>query len=214
VPWVSTDLQTIHPEPTWGLAPDCEINGRCYRKLDPEYFAWLRSRMVEVKSAHQAGQVEAAAFDELRARFNELQEIAIALFGEKALQNAIRASGSADYRPPAADALSGHSGAKQPAFPEQAARPDGGRSRAGAEAAVDAIRNQALALGWTNERLYGRPASDQPGQGGDLVTALLRPGTRIGQITRRWIEIIGPPPHENVLRFYNPDVEQPWVGPA
>ena len=43
------------------------------------------------------------------------------------------------------------------------------------------------------------------------MTALLRPGTRIGQITRQWIEIISPPPHENTLRFYNPDVEQPWV---
>ena len=43
------------------------------------------------------------------------------------------------------------------------------------------------------------------------MTALLRPGTRIGQITRQWIEIISPPPHENTLRLYNPDVEQPWV---
>ncbi len=80
-----------------------------------------------------------------------------------------------------------------------------------AEAAVDAVRDRALELGWTHERLYGRPASDQPGQRGDLVTALLRPGTRVGQITRQWIAIISPPPHENSLRLYNPDVEQPWV---
>jgi hypothetical protein len=210
-PWVSTDLRMLRPEPTWRLAPDCEINGRCYRELDPEYFAWLRSRMIEVKSAHQAGRVEAAAFGELRTRFNGLQEIAIALFGERALQNAIRASGGTDYRPPVSDAFSEPLGAKQQELSEQATRLDGVRSRAGAEAAIDSIRDQALALGWTRERLYGRPASNQPGHPGDLVTALLRPGTRIGQITRQWIEIIGPPPHENVLRFYNPDVEQPWV---
>ena len=74
-PWVSTDLRILRPDPTWRLAPDCEINGRCYRKLDPEYFAWLRSRMVEVKAGFEAGRVSKAAFDELRRRFNELQEI-------------------------------------------------------------------------------------------------------------------------------------------
>ncbi len=210
-PWVSTDLRILRPEPTWNLAPDCEINGRCYRRLDPEYFAWLRSRMLEVKAAHKAGRVSQEAFDELRTRFNELQEIAIALFGEKALQEALRASGAADCRPPVADAFSGRSVAEQQAISEKAARPDSARSRAGAETAVDAIRDKALALGWTHERLYVRPASDQPGPRGDLVMALLRPGTRIGQVARQWIEIIGPPPHENVLRFYNPDVEQPWI---
>ena len=214
VPWVSTDLRILRPDPTWRLAPDCTVDARCYRKLDPEYFAWLRSRMLEVRAAHKAGRVSQAAFDELRRRFNELQEIAIALFGEMTLQNALRAFRVADYRPPAPDAFSGRSGAKEQAIPERAARPDGARLRAGAEVAVEAIRDQALALGWTHERLYGRPASDQPGQRGDLVTALLRPGTRIGEVTRQWIEIIGPPPYENILRFYNPDVEQPWVKPV
>ena len=211
VPWVSTDLRILRPDPTWRLAPDFAMDARCYRKLDPEYFAWLRSRMLEVSAAHKAGRVSQAAFDELRTRFNELQENAIALFGEKALQDAILASGFSRYRPPAPDAPSGRSGAKEQVASEKAARPDSTRSRPGAEAAVDAVRDQALALGWTHERLYGRPASDQPGQRGDLVTALLRPGTRIGEITRQWIAIISPPPHENSLRLYNPDVEQPWV---
>ena len=213
-PWVSTDLRILHPDPTWRLAPDFTVDARCYRKLDPAYFAWLRRRMLEVRAAHKAGRVSLEAFDELRTRFNGLQELAIAVFGEKALQEAIRASGVADYRPPVADALSGRSDAKQPAVPEQAAWPDSARSRASTEAAVDAIRDQALAHGWTHERLYGRLASDQLGQRGDLVTALLRPGTRIGQITRQWIAIIGPPPHENVLQLYNPEVEQPWVTTA
>jgi hypothetical protein len=214
VPWVSTDLRILRPEPAWRLAPDFSVDARCYRKLDPEYFAWLRRRMLEVKAAHKAGRVSQAAFDELRTRFNELQEIAIALFGEKALQNAIRASGAADYRPPAADAFSGRSVAKQQAIPEKAARPHGVRSRAGAEAAVDAVRDQALELGWTRESLYGRSAPGKPGIRRDLVTAMCRPGTRIGQVTRQWIEIIGPPPHENILRLYNPAVEQPWVRAA
>jgi hypothetical protein len=36
--------------------------------------------------------VPQAAFDELRTRFNELQEVAIALFGQQALQDALRVS--------------------------------------------------------------------------------------------------------------------------
>ena len=214
VPWVSTDLRILRPDPTWRLAPDCEINGRCYRKLDPEYFAWLRSRMVEVKAGFEAGRVDAAAFHELRGRFNTLQREAIALFGENALQNALRAFRVADYRPPAPEPLCPAPGAKQQAFPEQATRPDGAQSRAVAEAAVDAIREEALALGWTRGLRYGRSASGEPGLRRDLVTALSRSGTRVGKVTRQWIEIIGPPPVENRLRFYNPDVEQPWVKPV
>ena len=211
VPWVSTDLRILRPEPAWRLAPDFAMDARCYRKLDPEYFAWLRSRMLEVSAAHKAGRVSQAAFDELRRRFNELQENAIALFGETALQDAIQASGFSRYRPPAPDAPSGRSGAKEQVASEKAARPDGARSRAGAEAAVDAVRDRALELGWTHERLYGRPASSGAGNQQCLTSALHRPGTRIGQVTRQWIEIIGPPPRENILRLYNPDVEQPWV---
>ena len=214
VPWVSTDLRILRPEPTWRLAPDCEINGRCYRKLDPDYFAWLRSRMLEVKAAHKAGRVAQVAYDELRTRFNAIQDTAIALFGEKALQNALRTLRAAECRPPAPDAFPGRSGAKQEPFPEQAARPDGARSRAAAEATVDAIRDQALEVGWTRESLYGRSVSSGAGNEQCLTSALGRPGTRIGQVTRQWIAIIGPPPHENILRLYNPDVEQPWVRDA
>jgi hypothetical protein len=167
--------------------------------------------MLEVKAAHKAGRVPQVAFDELRTRFNELQENAIALFGEKAIQDAMRALRVAEYRPPAPDAFSGRSGAKEHAVSDRAARPDGARSRAGAEAAVDAVRDQALELGWTRESLYGRSTSSEAGNQQCLTSALRRTGTRIGQVTRQWIEIIGPPPRENILRLYNPDVEQPWV---
>jgi hypothetical protein len=34
---------------------------------------------------------------------------------------------------------------------------------------------------------------------------------RIGEVTRQSIELIGPPPMEMRTRFYNPDVEQPWI---
>ena len=33
----------------------------------------------------------------------------------------------------------------------------------------------------------------------------------IGEVTPQSIELIGMPPMETWLRFYNPDVEQPWI---
>ena len=39
----------------------------------------------------------------------------------------------------------------------------------------------------------------------------LKPGDRIGEVTLQSIEIIHPLPSEVRHRFYNPDVDQPWI---
>ena len=43
------------------------------------------------------------------------------------------------------------------------------------------------------------------------LVCYLKPGNRIGDVSKRSIEIICPPPREVRVHFYNPDVEQPWV---
>src|SRR6187401_2078136 len=68
--WVSTDLRMWWPRDPGFIARDCQINGRCYRRFDPEYFAWLKLRMHAVKEATEAARVSAEAFDDLRQRFN------------------------------------------------------------------------------------------------------------------------------------------------
>ena len=204
--FVSTSLQSWATDKPQLFARDVQIDDVAFRRLDPEYFAWLRRRVQALKSAHAARRISQEAFNEIRTRFNAIQDRAIAMFGEQTLREAVRGLDLDSYRPPLPEQWEP---VKAPA--SQVQRSTEADRLARARALVDAVRDQALALGWTHERLYGRPASDQPGQRGDLVTALLRPGTRIGQITRQWIEIISPPPHENTLRFYNPDVEQPWV---
>lgn len=83
--WVSTDLKTWCPRDPSFIARDCQINDRCYRRLDPEYFAWLKLKMHGVKAAADAGRVPAEAFDEVRQRFNEVQNRAIEAFGERTL---------------------------------------------------------------------------------------------------------------------------------
>jgi hypothetical protein len=81
-----------------------------------------------------------------------------------------------------------------------------------AVAKVDAIRDRAISLGWKYDALYRVPENRRATflLGGGLV-CYLRDGWRIGDVTRQSIEIIGPPPPEVRQRFYNPDVEQPWI---
>ncbi len=51
VSFVTTDLKLRMERLT--DERDIERDGKVYRKLTPEYFAWLRSRMVQAHSAHE-----------------------------------------------------------------------------------------------------------------------------------------------------------------
>ena len=77
---------------------------------------------------------------------------------------------------------------------------------------VDAIRDQALSLGWSESQLYQNRSRFRFPCGQDYgLVCFLEDDKRIGEVTRQSIEIIGPPPQENRLRFYNPDIDQPWL---
>lgn len=187
-------------------AQDVQINDRCYRRLDPEYFAWLRHRMGAVRKAFTAGKVPGIVYEPLRQRFNEIQGRAIDLFGEPALLGAIAAIDPEMYRPPLAEV-------EPPARQEGAPCVKAERNRlAHARELVNAIRDEALALGWTMDGLYRSENYERlPFVGGYGLVCYIEPGWRIGQVTRHSIELIGPPPAGVRMRFYNPDVEQPWV---
>jgi hypothetical protein len=179
--FVSSTLATwTTPHPEW-FARDFQINDTVYRRLDPEYYAWLRSRMVLAKKAAAAAQLDAAAFEDLRVRFNAIHEWALERFGEDQLLEAVRTLRAADYKPPAADD-------DAPRVPAPRQR-DSNQLSPEAVAMVDAISEQALSLGWKRERLYGTG----------------------GEVTAQFIEIIHPLPAEVRHRFYNPDVDQPWI---
>ena len=77
---------------------------------------------------------------------------------------------------------------------------------------VDAVRDQARALGWSEAQLYRNRGRFRFPCGQDYgLVCFLEEDKRIGEVTRQSIEIIGPPPHENRLYFYNADVDQPWL---
>lgn len=198
--FVSSSLDTWATNQPKGVARDFQINDTVYRRLDPGYYAWLRSRMVVARKAATAGQFAADTFEELRVRFNAVQAWAVEHFGEETLLNAIRQLRVNEYRPPLAE-------------PDSYARPlsvrTSRRRSASAEAAalVDVICGQARALGWKRALLYsaGRHVFG-PDRG---LVSYLKPGDRIGEVTTQSIEII----LSNGVRqrFYNPDVEQPWL---
>ena len=197
--FVSTSLDTWLADNPELFARDVQINDTAYRRLDPEYYAWLRSRMNLAKHAAAAGQISPDAFEELRQKFNAVHEWAVAHFGEDSLRQAIRNLDARIYAPPVAED-------DRPVRAMRAAE----TFAAEAVAMVDASRDQALALGWTVERLYGTGNSTRAlfGKAWGLA-GLLKPTHRIGEVTRQSIEIILP--NGVRQRFYNPDVEQPWI---
>ena len=203
--FVSTALSCWKTDRPDAFNRDVQINDTAYRRLDPEYYAWLRSKMHMAKLAALAGQLAQEPFDGLRDSFNRIHEWAMVHFGETMLGEAVRTLDARDYGPPVVEPWDRHE--TPPAAGKAVAHPE-------ALAMVDAIQEQAIGLGWKQERLYaaGRPLSPLRG-----LASYLNPGDRIGAVTREAIEIILP---SGVRQHcYNPDVEQPWVrrvagGPA
>ena len=98
--WVSTDLKMWWPRDPAFIARDCQIDDRCFRRLDPEYFAWLRARTITVRAAVDSGRVSAEAFEESRKSFSDVQSWALDVFGEATLRDALGRVDVVGYRPP------------------------------------------------------------------------------------------------------------------
>ncbi len=197
------------------------VFGTCFRRLDPDYYAWLRHKMRLAKKAAQSGRLAAPGFDKLRTRFNAIHAWAMEHLGEDALRSAIRSLDPKTYTPPKLDGwlASTKSAPKTPppAVPPYLFPKDGDwrftqRVRTSAVPKVDAIRDQALSLGWSEARLYQNRGRFRFPCGEDYgLVCFLDENKRIGEVTRQSIEIVGPTPQENRLRFYNPEVDQPWM---
>src|SRR5882724_3352623 len=89
--FVATDLERFETSDPDVYAADVAVSGRCYRRLDPPYYAWLRRSMALAKKALDAGRLAAAVFETLRAKFNEIHAWAVARFGEAVLVAAAKA---------------------------------------------------------------------------------------------------------------------------
>ena len=202
--FVATSLHVWFTGEPDRFARDFQIDDTVYRRLDSEYYAWLRSRMVLAKKDATAGQLDTAAFEDLRVRFNAVHQWAVEHFGEDELLAAVRTVRAGDYKPPVAEDEG--TGVPVPGVRKSAAD----EISAEAMALVDSISEDALSLGWKRQRLYAAGSSRvfAPDRG---LVCFLKPGDRLGEVTLQSIEIIHPLPSEVRHRFYNPDVDQPWV---
>jgi len=213
--YVATNLETwetCRPEPDQDSI--CEPCG--FRRLDPEYYAWLRSRMVVAQKHYQVGRLPTMQYDELRARFNGVHAWAVERFGEPVLLEAVRTLDPRAYRHPTvqdaeeADASDAVEASPAHFYPVQSDWRFTEPVSAQAVTKVDAVREQALAAGWSEAQLYqNRGRYSFPcGQDYGLV-CFLHGDDRVGEITRQSIEIINA--RGTRLRFYNLDVDQPWL---
>ncbi len=199
------------------LAHEISINGTCFRRLDPDYYAWFRHKMISAQASHQAGKLSDQAWNTLRERFNSLQEMAIELFGKETLQQALCDFNPKSYTPPVPPRPeSSHSTElvrKDWLYPAGQAWKCRQKVTSKAVAKVDAIRDEAMAKGWSEARLYQNQGRFRFPCGEDYgLVCFVEGSRRIGEITARYIEIISETAgRENRLRFFNPDVDQPWL---
>jgi hypothetical protein len=210
--YVATNLAVIERDEKIDASAEVRIDTFCYRKLDTEYYAWLRYRMSLAKQAVQTGRLNPTAFAELRCRFDRVHDWAIRHLGEAPLRAAVAAFKPDGYPPPGARSKPVTSPMSSPTWPTDG---DWRFTHPVPQSAVDkvnAVRDQAMALGWSEAALYqNRGRFGFPcGQHYGLVCFVDR-DRQIGEVTRRSIEIIGPAPRRSVLRFYNKDVDHPWM---
>jgi hypothetical protein len=236
--WVATDLDSFEEfDPRFGHEIDCTP---VYRMLDAAYYAWLRHRMENAKKAHDAGRLDDETFEVLRTRFNTIHTWAVRHIGAEELRKAVRTTNTKSYVPPSDDTFAAYRRTWDEAWvtfrkkmvaprdarcsgactaPPNSVGPGSSKNGLPAEAVakVDAIRDQAMALGWTEEGLYGNSGKHTfPCGDGYGVVMFVGRNREIGEVTAEAIEIIQK--HERhdgtaaytSLRHYNPDVRQLW----
>ena len=78
--YVATDLDCR--ELTTPGHDDVICDGKCFRRLAPDYYAWLRAQMERACQHHARGMIPDAHYQALRHRFNTMHDRAVALFGD------------------------------------------------------------------------------------------------------------------------------------
>jgi len=203
--YVSTDLNaqvlTLQEQ-------DVNHDGKTYRQLTPDYFAWLRTRMQTAKSAHQNKRISDKNWNMLRERFNPIQQHAIELFGQDVLKAACEGFNSNHYQPPQ------EFQEERWIYPENETFKFSADVKSRVVVKVDAIRAQAMELGWTEAQLYQNQGRHRFPCGEDYGLICFISGDReIVGVTEAYIEIahnIGTS-RESILKFRNPKVLESWM---
>lgn len=95
--YVSLNLSSSEVIETKALTREYEDDGRVYRRLDGEYYAWLCGGMDCVTRAHHAGDVDHALYIEILTKFNAVRWWAETHIGKKILDDAMRTFNPREY---------------------------------------------------------------------------------------------------------------------
>jgi len=218
-PYVSTDLRMTELTAPEAVRQDMMIEGVWYRRLDAQYYVWIERQVELAQRIAKQDKITKPALDALLSRFQDVKEWVDENLGDDKLQAAKKLLDPATYAPPpAAQPMSGMN--EKPSAPSSKTAPhlypaygDWKFTRPVSPevvAQVDAIRDKALALGWSEARLYqNRGNIKYPcGQDWGLVCTLDN-GQTIGEVTSQYIEIFTQSGVRQ--RFINFDVDQPWI---
>jgi hypothetical protein len=187
---------------------DVKHDGQIYRRLTSDYFAWLRTRMQTAQSAHRNKRISDKNWNMLRERFNPIQQHAIELFGQDALQTACEGFNSNRYQPPQ------DFQEERWTYPVNETLPFAADVDSLAVAKVDAIRLQSMDLGWTEAQLYQNQGRHRFPCGEEYGLVCFVSGERtIARVTESYIEIVHGvgTSRERILKIHNSKVSQPWM---
>ncbi len=223
---ISSDLSVIEEKPHKNHSgPRLVIDDKIYVALTPDVYAWLRRQMEKAHSAYQSGHLQENRWNVLRERFCPVHGWVIDTWGKEVVARSMKKNqpnpfivtnhvedepnpivGNSKGKPPDANQhqdsshrypATGEYPCIHPVSPEAVTQ-------------VNAIKDRALSLGWTQAGLYQNRGRFKWLCGQDYgLVCFLGNGETIGEITRQSIEIIKPSGVHH--RFYNRDVNQPWI---
>ncbi len=218
--FVSTSMTVVNRGESH--APDEIVydNGVAHYRLTPLFWAYLRHAFNNATRACEAGKLGAGTYSELLNRISHIYNMSLAQYEENDIKSAEQTFTPAKWKrhcerlaKPQESIIAGHefnpisvptcSSYRYPADGSGAYHPVSKT----AIALVDAIRDKALALGWTMNQLYRNTGMAHRDWG---LVCYLGMDEKIGEITRQSIEIRHPR-SSHPLRFYNHEVEQPWL---
>lgn len=185
-------------------------------RLTPLFWAYLRHAFDNATRACEAGKLDGATYSELLERISRIYNMALAQFGEDTVKDAERTFTPAKWKrhceclaqgaKPIENEFDTDTSTGSYRYPADGTGAYHPVSKT-ALAIVDALRDKAIAHGWTMNQLYRNVGIANRDWG---LVCYIGPDDRIGEITRQSIEITHPRA-SHALHFYNHAVEQPWL---
>lgn len=106
--YVALDLRQWETNEPELYARDIAIDRTPFRRLDPEFYAWIKFTLTWAMGALHSGRIDAAKFEEISRRFSAVYVWARERFGEEALGRAEDGFDPQKYSPPPTSTRSKH----------------------------------------------------------------------------------------------------------